>query len=179
LKLLRTVALDPSDTFVFDSAAEPGEWAVPGTFRFWSDDPATLHGKARSAFRSGFLGLQSWGWSTLVQIVDVKDSDRDTVVELLAQRLVERLGAPDLAAARRAAGEEVGFAESLCKDPAGILIAVHRTVENGEIRETFRTLRSRCGSQPHRAFSFLEVDDAEQSADKIDLAGIFVERKNK
>jgi hypothetical protein len=164
---------------VFDPAAEPGEWAVPGTFRFWSDDPATLHGKARSAFRSGFLGLQSWGWSTLVQIVDVKDSDRDTVVELLAQCLVERLGAPDLAAARRAAEEEVAFAESLCNEPAGILIAVHRTVENGEIRETFRTLQSRCGSQPHRAFAFLEVDDAEQSADEIDLTGISVEREHK
>ncbi|HEU4805372.1 MAG TPA: DUF6505 family protein, partial [Nitrobacter sp.] len=132
MKLLRTIALDPSDTFVFDPAAEPGEWAVPGTFRFWSDDPATLQGKARSAFRSGFLGLQSWGWSTLVQIVDVKDSDRDTVVDLLAQRLVERFGAPDLAAARRAAEDEVGFAESLCNDPVGILIAVRRTVEGGE-----------------------------------------------
>ncbi|HEU4805397.1 MAG TPA: DUF6505 family protein, partial [Nitrobacter sp.] len=115
----------------------------------------------------------------LVQIVEVKDSDRDAVVDLLAQRLVERLGAPDLAAARRAAEEEVSFAESLCNDPAGILIAVRRTAEGGEIRETFRTLRSRCGSQPHRAFSFLEVDDAEQSADDIDLAGIVVERKHK
>lgn len=179
MKLLRTIALDPSDTFVFDPAAEPGEWAVPGTFRFWSDDPTTLHGKARSAFRSGFLGLQSWGWSTLVQIVDVKDGDHDTVVDLLAQRLIERLGAPDLTAARRAAEEEVGFAESLCNDPAGTLIAVHRSVENGEIRETFRTLRSRCGSQPHRAFSFLEVDDVEPSADEIDLAGISVERERK
>ena len=39
MKLLRTVALDPSDTFVFDPAAEPGEWAVSGAFRFWGDDP--------------------------------------------------------------------------------------------------------------------------------------------
>ena len=146
MKLLRTIRLDPSDTFVFERAAEPGEWAVPGTFRFWNDDPAALQGKARSAFRSGFLGLQSWGWSTLVQVVDVKNGDRETVVELLAQRLVERLGAPDFAAARRAAEDEIGFAESLCNDQAGILIAVRRTVESGEIRETFRTLRSRCGS---------------------------------
>lgn len=179
MKLLRTVALDPSDTFVFDPAAEPGEWAVPGTFRFWRDDPAALHGKARSAFRSGFLGLRSWGWSTLVQVVDVTGGDRDAVVELLARRLVERLGAPDLAAARRAAEDEVGFAESLCSAPAGILIAVRRTVESGEIRETFRTLRSRCGSQPHRAFSFLEVDDAGQSADGIDLAGTFLGPESK
>ncbi|WP_319797736.1 DUF6505 family protein [Nitrobacter sp.] len=178
MKLLRTVALDPSDTFVFDPAAEPGEWAVPGTFRFWSDDPTALQGKARSAFRGGFLGLQSWGWSTLVQVVDVKDGERDMVVDLLAHRLVERLGAPDLAVARRAAEDEVAFAESLCSEPAGILIAIRRTVEDGEIRETFRTLRSRCGSQPHRAFSFVEVDD-ERSAEEIDLAGAFLGHESK
>ena len=28
LKLLRTIRLDPSDSFVFERAAEPGEWAV-------------------------------------------------------------------------------------------------------------------------------------------------------
>ena len=70
MKLLRTIRLDPSDTFVFDLAAEPGEWAVSGAFVFWNADPATLEGRARTAFRSGFLGLSSLGWSTLVQIVE-------------------------------------------------------------------------------------------------------------
>ncbi|MFX6803743.1 DUF6505 family protein, partial [Acinetobacter baumannii] len=27
MKLLRTIRLDPSDTFVFPRVAEPGEWA--------------------------------------------------------------------------------------------------------------------------------------------------------
>ena len=53
LKLLRTIRLDPSDTFVFENAAEPGEWAVTGAFLFADVDPATLQGKERSAFRSG------------------------------------------------------------------------------------------------------------------------------
>ena len=57
MKLLRTIRLDPSDTFVFEQAAEPGEWAVSGAFAFWNSDPGTLEGKARTAFRSGFLGL--------------------------------------------------------------------------------------------------------------------------
>jgi hypothetical protein len=35
VKLLRTVRLDASDTFVFGAAAEPGEWAVSGAFVFW------------------------------------------------------------------------------------------------------------------------------------------------
>jgi hypothetical protein len=89
VKLLRTIALDPSDTFVFDVAAEPGDWAVSGAFRFCDRDPATLAGKDRAAFRGGFLGVQSWGWSTLVQIVPATEGDRSALVELLAGQLVE------------------------------------------------------------------------------------------
>ena len=59
MKLLRTIALDPSDTFVFDVAAEPGDWAVSGAFRFYDCDPAALTGKDHAAFRGGFLGVQS------------------------------------------------------------------------------------------------------------------------
>ena len=70
MKLLRTIRLDASDPFVFDKAAEPGEWAVSGAFAFTCGDPAKLQGRARSAFRAGFLGLASLGRSTLVQIVE-------------------------------------------------------------------------------------------------------------
>ena len=75
MKLLRTIRLDASDTFVFEKAAEPGEWAVSGAFAFWNRDAASIEGKARSAFRSGFLGVSSLGWSTLVQIVAANDKD--------------------------------------------------------------------------------------------------------
>src|SRR5687768_11004534 len=96
VKLLRTIRLDPSDTFVFERAAEPGEWAVSGAFAFWGRDAGVLEGKARSAFRAGFLGIDTLGRSTLVQIVDASEEDRAAVVETLAQRLVEHFGAPDL-----------------------------------------------------------------------------------
>lgn len=159
MKLLRTIALDPSDTFVFDVPAEPGDWAVSGAFRFCDRDPATLIGKDRSAFRSGFLGVQSWGWSTLVQIVRATEDDRRAVVELLARQLVERFGAPDLAAARLAAEDEVAFAQSLCTHPLSALIAVHRAASDGEIRESFRRLQLREGQRHGKAFSFMEVED--------------------
>jgi hypothetical protein len=170
--LLRTIALDPSDTFVFDPAAEPGEWAVSGAFRFWGDDPAALEGKARSAFRNGFLGVQSWGWSTLVQIVEARDADRRAVIDQLSRQLVDKLGAPDLATASKAAEEEVAFVESICNHPPDTLIAVHRTAEDGEVREAFRTLRPRGGPKPLRAFAFLEVEGEEQPDEKIDLAAM-------
>lgn len=172
MKLLRTIALDPSDTFIFEPPAEPGDWAVSGAFRFWGGDPAALEGKARLAFRGGFLGLQSWGWSTLTQVVEVRAEDRAKVVDLLAQQLVDKLGAPDLDTAREAAEEEVAFAESLCNHPLDTLIAVHRTSENGEVREVFRTLRPRNGPAPLRAFAFLDVENEEQPVEHVDLVGM-------
>lgn len=172
MKLLRTIRLDPSDTFVFEKAAEPGEWAVSGAFEFWDRDPATLQSKTRSAFRGGFLGIDSLGRSTLVQIVEAGEADRAKMVDLLAQRLVEHFGAPELAAAIAAAEEEVAFAESLCSQPQDTLVAVHRTFEDGAVRETFRTLRPRAGAKPARAFSFLEVEGEEEPGEQIDLIGM-------
>ncbi len=178
MKLLRTIALDPSDTFVFDVAAEPGEWAVSGAFRFWDCEPSTLEGKARAAFRGGFLGLQSWGWSTLVEIVEATEQDRAEAVDLLARQLVARFGAPDLATARGAAEEELAFAQSLCEHGAGTLIAVHRTAAEGDVREAFRILQRRAENCHTRAFSFVEVDEADGPApgDGVDLAQLAAER---
>ncbi len=175
MKLLRTIRFDPSDTFVFDRAAEPGEWAVSGAFMF--AEPAALAGKARVAFRAGLLGIGSFGWSTLAQIVEASEQDRAVVTELLAQQLVTHCSAPSVAQARAAAGEEIAFASSLCTHPADTLIAVHRTDHNGEIREAFRALRPRNGPKPLRAFSFLEVEGDEAPGETIDLAALAREKK--
>jgi len=171
VKLLRTIRLDPSDTFVFENAAVPGEWAVSGSFAFWNADIDALAGKERAAFRGGFLGVETLGWSTLVQIVEARDEDRLAAIDMLAKQLVERFGAPDIATATAAATEEFEFASSLCNHPHDTLIAVHRTQENREIREAFRTLKPRNGPKPLRAFSFLEVTgEDEEPVEKIDLA---------
>jgi hypothetical protein len=170
MKLLRTIRLDPSDTFVFEQAAEPGEWAVSGAFIFWDRDPATMEGKERAAFRSGFLGVQSLGWSTLVQIVEASDDDRLAAIETLARHLVAEFGAPTVEDAMAAAEEEFTFAGSLCEHALDTLVAVHRTFENGEIREAFRTLRPRGERKPMRAYSFLEVEGEDEPGETVDLA---------
>lgn len=172
IKLLRTIQLDPSDTFVFERAAIPGEWAVSGAFAFWNYDVPALQGKARAAFRSGFLGVGSLGWSTLVQVVEVNEDDRTEMVEQLAQQLIDHFGAPDVGAGRAAAEEEVAFAMSLCSQPKDTLIAVHRTFEGGETREAFRTLHDRGGPKPLRAFSFLEVEGEDEPTDEVNLLAI-------
>jgi len=178
MKLIRTIRLDPSDTFVFDRAAEPGEWAVTGTFLYADDDPSALQGKARAAFRSGFLGVASLGWSTLVQIVDAGDQDRLAAIDTLAKQLVTHFGAPTIEDAVAAAKEEFEFAASLCNHPLDTLIAMHRSHDGGEIREAFRTLRPNDGPKPMRAFAFLDVEGEDEPADEVDLAAMAKDKKS-
>ena len=131
------------------------------------------------ALRSGFLGIDSLGWSTLAIVTEATEAERETMVERLAATLLEKFGAPDLAAARLAAEEEVAFAASLCDHAPQTLLAVQRSVEDGEIRERFRTLRPRetaAGADPlhahARAFTFHEVEGEEEPEEQVDLLGL-------
>jgi uncharacterized protein DUF6505 len=179
LKLPRTIRLDPSDTFVFERAAASGEWAVSGAFAFWAQDPATLGQKQRVALRSGFLGIDSLGWSTLAIVTTATEADRQAIVDRLARQLLEKFGAPDLEAARLAAEEEIAFAASLCDHPPQTLLAVQRSVENGEIRERFRTLKPHAAAADAdrlhayaRAFTFHEVEGDVEPSEQVDLFGL-------
>ena len=180
-RLLRTLRLDPSDTFVFPRAAEPGEWAVPGSVLFWGVDPASLEGKERAAFRAGFVGLASLGFSTLVEVAEVEASEVERLTAGFADRLLAEAGAPDREAALEAARDEIAFAGSLCDHPVGTVIAMHRTLQDGAVREQFRTLQRREGTAPGadrlhayaRAFEFVEVDEPEE---RVDLTGMLEKR---
>ncbi len=180
MKLLRTIRLDPSDTFVFERAAEPGEWAVTGSFLFMNEDAGTLVGKRRAAFRSGFAGVRSLGFSTLSVVTVLREGDREEAVSQLAQSLVDHLGAPSLEIAQAAAQEEIDFAAGLAEHPEGTLIAMHRTIEDGEVREQFRVLMERDknvgADKMHmhsRAFVIVEEDgDEEGPEERVDLLGL-------
>jgi hypothetical protein len=141
VKLLRTIRFDDSDTRVFPHAAEPGEWAVPGTFVFADSDPAQLDRRVRQAFANGFLGLSTFGWSTLVAVAAVSDADYEQAVDALADHLQEAYGAPDRQAARTAAREEIDYAVSLCEQPVNTLLSLSRFVEGDAIREQFRVVQ--------------------------------------
>ena len=154
-RLPRTLRLDPSDTVIFAPAAEPGEWAVPGGFEFWDEAPESLSGQRRQAFRGGFLGLGTFGWSTLVEVAEATAAERDSAIAALARHIRARHGAPDDATAQATALEEIAFAESLCGHPPGTVLALTRSVEDGVVRERFRTLHRR--DTPHAAFHALPV----------------------
>jgi hypothetical protein len=105
-----------------------------------------------------------------VQIVEATPDNRAAAIALLAQRMLDRFGAPDPVAARRAAAEEIDFAASLCNHPADTLVAMHRSDEDGRIRETFRTLSPRRGPKPLRVFSFVETEGEDEPGETADLA---------
>ncbi|HEY7386296.1 MAG TPA: DUF6505 family protein [Beijerinckiaceae bacterium] len=178
LKLPRTIRLDPSDTFVFERPAQPGEWAVTGSFLFWDTDVSALTGKGRAAFRAGFVGVRSLGFSTLVVVSEASAEERDGAIAALAMHIREKFGAPDWDAACAAAREEVEFAATLCQHEVNTILAMHRTLEGGELREQFRALSLRdtpAGDRLHahaRAFEFFEVEGEPEPGERLDLVGL-------
>jgi hypothetical protein len=118
-----------------------------------------------------------------VTVTFARPQDRDEAVEMLARQLVEKLGAPDLAAAMPAAEEELTLAEDLCRGHSeGTLIALHRTTAKDGIREQFRTLKPRDTTAfsagylggHDKAFHVVETDDDENG--DFDLAAFAEER---
>jgi Family of unknown function (DUF6505) len=177
-KLLRAIRLDASDTFVFDRAASANEWVVSGSFLFWDQQVSSLTGRGKSAFRSGMLGLGTFGWTTLAVVVEATDEEREAALHSLATYLMVEQGAPTMEAARAAAEDEIAFAVSLAQHPVQTLVAVHRTLTaDGEISEQFRTFHAadakQATAQPCSAGAFAVVEDGEDEhpSDHFDLAG--------
>jgi hypothetical protein len=186
--LLRTIRLDASDTVIFASPAEPGEWAVAGGFLWPGRDPERMGRKERIAFRSGFVGIASFGFSTLAVVSEARAAEREEAVVTLADAFVARLGAPDRATALPAAEEEIAYSETLCDGHApGTLIALHRSLDaSGAIREQFRTLKPRAETSlagghlrgHDRAFSVVETDAPEDTDERVDLVALLRGRRS-
>ncbi len=147
MKLPRTVRLDTSDTKVYARAAEPGEWAVPGAFRFAGVDPSALDKKARQAFKSAWLGLDGFGDCSIVEAMEASDDQYEACVRKLAAHFVEVYGAPDVLVAARAAREELAYAATLAEHPNHTLLTLEREpVEGGGVSERVRVVvKSRAG----------------------------------
>ena len=143
MKFARTLRLDPSDTEVFDAPAPPGEWAVTGTFAFVGDNPEGWTAKERLAFKSGWLGLGSFGRSTFVEVVVIPDDRFEAAVRDLAAHLFTAYGAPDMMAALQAAREECADMAALCDHPAGTLLAIERNIADGDAADGGITERVR------------------------------------
>ncbi|MDH3712884.1 MAG: DUF6505 family protein [Gammaproteobacteria bacterium] len=137
----RAIRLDTSDESAYSIPAQPGEWAVPGSFEFYDVDPVQLAGKSAEAFAHGFLGVVSFGRTTLVEVAEISEAERDDVLRRIADHFVTHYGAPDREAAMPAAVEEAEFAHSICEHPAHTLLMIEREITADGIREKFKVVK--------------------------------------
>jgi len=142
VRLARTLRFDESDERVFEPAAQPDEWAISGAFEFSNFTDADLTGKSRQAFANGWLGLESFGRATFVAVAEIEPAEYEALIDRLAGHFVDHYGAPDLAAARPVAEEELAFMAGMCADhdPNTLLVVQRELVEAG-VSESFRAIK--------------------------------------
>ncbi|UWR16024.1 DUF6505 family protein [Sulfitobacter sp. M368] len=141
MQLARAIHFDESDTRVYANAARTGEWCISGGFEFSDWSEADLSGKARQAFANGWFGLETSGRVTFVAVTQVEAAEVDTLTDLLAQHFVTYYGAPDVAAARPVAAEEIRQMLDLCDGhDANTLLTVARELTPSGVREAYRVI---------------------------------------
>lgn len=162
LRLLRMVRFDATDELVFERAAAADEWAISGGFAFSNDTPETLTGKRLQAFRCGFLGLESFGWSTFVAVAAIAPITLEELAVRLARHFVQHYGAPDVAAALPVAHDELAFALSLAEPhPPNTVLAVERELTEAGVRERFRVIRPSGSGLHARVFDIIDDEGGE------------------
>ncbi|NQV83652.1 MAG: hypothetical protein HQ494_07510 [Rhodospirillales bacterium] len=155
----RSIRLDVSDANAFPLAAEDGEWSVTGTFAFADTEPAGLTNKEQLAFRNGWLGTDSFGRTTFVQVTEISDEHLEGVVSILAGHLMDHYGAPDMASAIIAARGETDYAAGLCDHPVGTLLGIEREFTADGVAERIRVIPKQGDDQHAKIWSIVEDDD--------------------
>ena len=160
MKFAKTIRFDKSDLNVFENASEEAEWAISGAFEFSNDLNENLIGKRKQSFANGFLGLDTFGRSTLVSIVSIDESKKNLILDKLANYFIEKYGAPNLNEAKKVAKEEINFMIDICENhEIGSLMAVSRTLEDDGIHEKFRHIPKgdACSNQKNLGNSFRRI----------------------
>ena len=139
MKFARVIRLDDSDLNVFETVADPGEWAIPGTFEYsnWTD--ADLVGEARQAFAHGWLGLESFGRASVVAVAPITEAEQAQLTDQLAAYFVTAWGAPNVEAAWPVADEEIRHMGQMCAEQEqNALIVIERELSEAGVKERFR-----------------------------------------
>ena len=167
MNLARTIRFDASDLNIFPVAAEEGEWAVTGSFTFQHLREDQITGKVRQAFANGFLGVESFGYSTFVAVASASPEARAALRDQLIRRFVEDMGAPSEEAAGHAADEEISFMIDLCSGhKPGTLLVVQREWAEDGIRESFRHMPKPDSCAEQSIWTIVEDDqDTTESKD--------------
>lgn len=158
MKFLKTIRFDPSDTHVFEIAAEPDEWSISGGFWFSGITKDQLKGKVKQAFSNGFLSLDSFGFSTFVSVVEIDSGQLKKITNQLAERLVSHFDAPSLEEAYHVASEEIEYVVKLCeKVPVNSVFALKRELqEDGQMHESFSLVEAPRGQVHTKVWEIAE-----------------------
>ena len=157
MKFAKTIRFDKSDLNIFPLASEEGELAVVGTFNFYNLKQDDLKGKVKQAFSNGFMGCTTFGYSTLVSLVNIKEKELQQLKTNLGKFLIDNFGAPSREIAERAANEEINFMLDLCKNhEIGSLLSLSRTLETDGIKEKFRNLPKADSCAEQKIWTFVD-----------------------
>ena len=157
MKFAKTIRFDKSDLNIFPLASEEGELAIVGTFNFYNLKQDDLKGKVKQAFSNGFMGCTTFGYSTLVSLVNIKEKELQQLKTNLGKFLIDNFGAPSQEMAEEAANEEINFMLDLCKNhEIGSLLSLSRTWETDGIQEKFRNLPKADSCAEQKIWTFVD-----------------------
>ncbi|MFL2802708.1 MAG: DUF6505 family protein [Paracoccaceae bacterium] len=143
MKFARTITLDESDSRIFETVANAGEWAISGTFEFSNWKEEQIEGKHKQAFTNGWMGLTSFGRSTFVGVTTILVEEYEHLIKILANKFVEEYGAPNIQSALPVAKEEIEFMNSICEEHSdNTLLMVSRELTAKGIKEKFRHIQA-------------------------------------
>lgn len=157
MKFAKTIRFDKSDLNIFPLASEEGELAIVGTFNFYNLKQDDLKGKVKQAFSNGFMGCTTFGYSTLVSLVNINEKELQQLKTNLGKFLIDNFGAPSQEMAEEAANEEINFMLDLCKNhEIGSLLSLSRTWEADGIKEKFRNLPKADSCAEQKIWTFVD-----------------------
>ena len=128
-------------------------------FLFADIPPSDLSGKIKQAFSNGFLGTESFGFSTLVSVVNTRDDDVETLTDR-SRRIRGTAGCAEPGGgAERPPREEIGFMAELClPHEAGTLLTISRELGENGITESFRSLPKADSCAEQKIWTVIEDD---------------------
>lgn len=139
-KFLKAVRLDDSDQELYRAggACDADEWLCSGGFAV-CDLAAGYRCQPRCHCDASFLSLTRRARCSLAEVVEVEDAELEIFKDALTQQLLFEWKAPDYAAARALAEEEIAYTVELCETlPAEAWISVKRSPgEDGAIAERY------------------------------------------
>ena len=109
--------LDISDTNIFSNPADPGEWAITETFTYIDIDCEDLNSEEKIAYKSGWLGLDGFGRSTLVCVSVIMKLKYQHKISRFAVYIFSQFEASGILEALQAELTKISDMAILCNHP--------------------------------------------------------------